>query len=257
MLPTIKLGKHDVTRLIVGGNPFCGNSHFSKERDIEMRDYYTVDRIKKTLKQCEEAGINTWQSRGDNFVTRVLNEYRLDGGDIQWIAQTASERRDVISNIHQIAEYDPIAIYHQGSRTDYLYNNGRFDEVVRNFQEVRDLGIIAGIGTHIPQIVLHCEEMGLEPDFYMLCLYNMWEKGEGYDHEDRVKACEVIRDVKRPFIAFKTMAAGRNDPNEAFRFALRNIKDTDAVDVGMYTKHQPDQVFEDARIVSSLIQETE
>ena len=73
-LPTIRLGKHQVSRLIVGGNPFSGNSHLSREIDREMRDYYTVERIKAILGQCAEAGIDTWQSRGYNFITRVLNE---------------------------------------------------------------------------------------------------------------------------------------------------------------------------------------
>ena len=74
VLPTIKLGRHSVTRLIVGGNPFSGNSHISRERDIEMRNYYTVEKIKETLRQCENAGINAWQSRGDRHITRVLHE---------------------------------------------------------------------------------------------------------------------------------------------------------------------------------------
>ncbi len=212
-----------------------------------------MERIKETLRQCEKAGINTWQARGDNFITRVLNEYRLEGGKIQWIAQTASERRDVIANIHQLAEYDPIAIYNQGRRTDYLYLEGRIEEVFEHVDEIKSLGITAGIGSHMPEVIAHCEEAGVDPDFYMLSLYNLTEKDEGYDHEDRVKACEMIRKIKRPFIAFKIMAAGRNEPREAFEFALRNIKPTDAVDVGMYTKHQPDQVYENVKIVNSIL----
>jgi hypothetical protein len=252
-LPTIRLGKHQVSRLIVGGNPFSGNSHLSREIDREMRDYYTVERIKATLGQCEEAGINTWQSRGDNFITRVLNEYRLDGGSIQWVAQTASERRDTISNIHQIASYDPIAIYHHGSRTDHHFRHGTFGEVEEAIDEIKSLGISAGLGTHVPEVVEYSEEKGLDPDFYMLSLYNLTDRGDGYDPEDRVKATEMIRKIKKPFLGFKVMAAGRNEPREALEFAIRNIKPTDAVVVGMYTKHQARQVFENVEIVSSLL----
>ncbi len=254
MIPTVRLGGHQISRLIVGGNPFSGNSHLSRERDVEMRNYYTVARIKKTLRQCEEVGIDTWQSRGDNFITRVLNEYRMEGGTIQWIAQTASERRDVIRNIHQIADYEPIAIYHHGTSTDSLYRDGNFSQVERALDEIRSLGFAAGLGTHIPEVVLHAERKGLCPDFYMLSLYNLTDRGEGYDPEDRVKACEVVRAVDRTFLVFKVMAAGRNDPDEAFRFAFRNIKPTDAVVVGVYTKHQPDQVLQDAEIVTSILE---
>ena len=253
LLPTVKLGKHDVTRLIIGGNPISGNSHQNRELDHEMRDYYTMEKIKETLRQCEDAGINTWQSRGDNFIVRALNEHRLDGGNLQWVAQTASERRDTISNIHQISEYNPIAIYHHGSRTDHYYRRGTFEEVERAVDEIRSLGTTAGVGTHMPEVVAHCEEIGLDPDFYLLSVYNLTERGEGYDPEDRVKATEMIRKVRKPFLLIKVMAAGRNEPNEAFRFLFRNIKPTDAAVVGMYTKHQPQQVYENVRIVNSLL----
>lgn len=33
MLPTIKIGDNDITRLIVGHNPFSGNSHVSEKLD--------------------------------------------------------------------------------------------------------------------------------------------------------------------------------------------------------------------------------
>ena len=253
MLPTIKLGKHDITRLIIGGNPFSGNSHQTEDMSIEMRNYYTVKKIKETLLQCEDAGINTWQSRGDNFIMRVLNEHRLEGGNLQWVAQTASERRDTIANIHQIAGLDPIAIYHHGSRTDHHYRRGTFQEVEDALDEIRGMGITAGIGTHMPEVVAHSEERGLNPDFYLLSVYNLTERGDGYDPEDRVKATEMMRRVKKPFLAIKIMAAGRNEPNEAFRFVYKNIKPTDSVVVGMYTKHQPDQVYENVRIASDIL----
>lgn len=38
LLPTIRLGKHDVTRLIVGSNPFYGYSHFTKLYDRQMAE---------------------------------------------------------------------------------------------------------------------------------------------------------------------------------------------------------------------------
>jgi len=253
LLPTVKLGRHDVTRLIIGGNPFSGNSHQTTEMSREMRDYFTVEKIKETLRQCEDAGINTWQSRGDNFILRVLNEHRLDGGTLQWVAQTASERRDTIANIHQIADYDPIAIYHHGSRTDHHYRKGTFNEVEEALDEIRSMGITAGIGTHMPEVVARSEELGLNPDFYLLSVYNLTMRGEGYDPEDRVKSTEMMRKVNKPFLAIKVMAAGRNEPNEALRFVYRNFKPTDAVVLGMYTKHQPDQVYENARIVSGLL----
>ncbi len=48
-----------ISRFILGGNPFSGFSHQSKEMDIKMKKYFTTERIKSTLKNAEKNGINT------------------------------------------------------------------------------------------------------------------------------------------------------------------------------------------------------
>jgi hypothetical protein len=80
----------------------------------------------------------------------------------------------------------------------------------------------------------------------MMAFYNLPKRGEVYLPEDREAACQVIRQVDKPFLAFKIMAAGRNDPHEAFKYAYENIKPIDAVVVGVFTKYQSNQVQEDA-----------
>ena len=59
--------------------------------------------------------------------------------------------------------------------------------------------------------------------------------------------CEVIRQVKRPCLGFKILAAGRNcrQPAQvagAFEHAFRNIKRSDAVIVGMFPRSQDEPV---------------
>src|SRR5262245_18785267 len=60
LLPTVKLGKHDVTRLIVGGNPIYGYSHFNRLLSQHMTDWHTPERVVALLQRCEQAGINCW-----------------------------------------------------------------------------------------------------------------------------------------------------------------------------------------------------
>ena len=80
MLPTIRIGETDITRLIVGGNPFSGNSHVDEKLDWSMRDYFTTQRIKDTLFRCQENGINAMLLRGDMHIMRIIHEFRQDGG---------------------------------------------------------------------------------------------------------------------------------------------------------------------------------
>src|ERR1039458_10531539 len=60
-LPTVKFGKFEITRLIVGANPLYGYSHFNHTMDQLMREWYTQDRKMEVLHACERQGINTWQ----------------------------------------------------------------------------------------------------------------------------------------------------------------------------------------------------
>ena len=107
MLPVIQLGQTPVTRLIVGGNPFSGNSHWSNERDWEMRDFFTYEKIKQTLFHCEECGINSMLLRGDMHIMRLIHEYRREGGRMHWIAMTGSEFLSYDGHINQVMQYKP------------------------------------------------------------------------------------------------------------------------------------------------------
>src|SRR5437588_6375873 len=59
LLPTIQLGKHAVTRLIIGGNPIYGYSHFNKLLSQHQVAWHTPERVAALLQRCEQAGINT------------------------------------------------------------------------------------------------------------------------------------------------------------------------------------------------------
>src|SRR5262249_47731676 len=69
LLPTVKLGPHAVTRLILGGNPIYGYSHFNRLLSRHMTDWHTPERVVELLKRCEQAGVNAWQN---SYAERTL-----------------------------------------------------------------------------------------------------------------------------------------------------------------------------------------
>jgi hypothetical protein len=180
---------------------------------------------------------------------RMLNEYWNEGGQIQWIAQTASELASTVNNVRQIASYGAVACYHHGSRTDSLYKEGKIDSVKDAISAIKDTGMPAGLGTHNPEVIRYAEDNHFDVDFYMMAFYNLSKRGEVYLSEDRESACKVIQEVNKTFLAFKIMAAGRNEPEEAFRYAYQNIKPKDAVVIGVFSKYHPDQVRENTEFV--------
>ena len=254
-LPTIAIGSHRVSRLIIGGNPYSGISHHSPARSKEMEDYYTTDQIMADLREAERCGINTVLARADRHIMRVLNEYRNAGGKIQWIAQTAkgNEYTDLTTHIRLIARYQPIAIYHHGGTTDQLYEDGKLDTLHDALKLIRDLGFSPGLGTHESHILKQCYYDGYDVDFYVCALYNHTRHREMYLDADRDTAIAAIQAVHLPVISIKVLAAGRSEPLPAFQFALERIKPIDAMAVGMYTKGQPNQICDNATLFTRLI----
>jgi len=263
-LPTVPLGAHHVTRLIGGGNPLCANSHWSDKTDAEMAAFHTPQRAVAYLRGLAEAGLNTVQARGDyHRILYWLELFRREGGDLQWIAQTASEMADVFQNIRIVAAAGAIAIYHHGTRTDQLWREGRIDRVRDYLSCMRDQGVAVGLGTHMPEVVAYAEEHGWDVDFYMTCVYDLNHKlsprqvaqlataGEpdpptASDHfraGDPTRMYAAIQATDKTCLAFKILAAGRRCQTQeavraAFRDAFANIKPKDAVVVGMWSGRQ-------------------
>jgi hypothetical protein len=258
-LPTIRLGRSDVqiTRLISGGNPLCGNSHFSNEMSEEMLGYFTAERVVEYLNRVQQSGINTLQARGDyHRILHWFELFRRQGGRLHWIAQTASEMSDVFQNIRVLAAAGAIGIYHHGTRTDKCWLAGRIDTVRDYLACMRDAGVQVGLGTHTPEVIEYAEEHGWDVDFYMACFYNINRKpresalissrgatvAEEFLDEDPPRMCRTILQTPKTCLAFKILGAGRRcatqqDVAAAFRFAFANIKPTDAVVVGMFPKY--------------------
>ncbi len=270
-LPTVEFFGHHVSRLICGGNPLSGYSHVSADLDREMIEYYTTPKMLALLDECLKQGITTFQSRGDRHQMRMYLEHRQNGGKIKWIAQTASEFANIPANISEIARYKPIAIYNHGTHTDNSWHTEKIDEVHDLIKAVHDAGLPAGVGTHIPEVVEYIETKNWETDFYMCCSYNLARqyksapaldqqayKRDKFPADDPAGMAAVMRQVEKPCIAFKIMAASRNcstrqSTEVAIRSAFDAIKPTDIVNVGMFQKHK-NQVKENADIVRHILE---
>ncbi|HBQ63711.1 MAG TPA: hypothetical protein DD727_02040 [Clostridiales bacterium] len=253
-LPTVRLGTAEVSRLIIGGNPFSGNSHVNGEMDREMIDYFTLANIKHTLFRCMENGINTMLLRMDEHIMRMIHEFRAEGGRMHWIAQTAPEMGSLEGNIARAMRLKPVAIYHHGTITDHYYKRQEFGELRRRLEIIRKTGLPVGLGTHMPEVVRYAEENGLGADFYMLSVYNLSRadrvssavtgianSNEPFFEEDIPVMYQTLRSVDKPCLAFKILGSTRRCSTQeavraAFDEAFASIKPTDAVVVGMFPR---------------------
>lgn len=262
-LPRVPFGRYRISRLVCGANPFHAGSHLSVFVNHEMRSYYTTEQKLKTLRRCQEVGINCWQGNGTHYETYQL--FREQGGEMYYISLG---RDGAEETPEKLVKAGCIGIAHHGEVTDRLFKSGQIDRVHDYLKQVRDAGLMVGVSTHMPDVVDTVESKGWDVDFYMTCVYERHRSkadlekllgqapipvGEVYLPNDPPRMFKAIRQTERPCLAFKILAAGRLSGRKkwvenAFRQTFESIKPTDAVIVGIYDRYS-DQPAENASYV--------
>jgi len=269
-IPTVTFGKAQITRLILGSNPFYGYSHFNRTMDACMREYYTQDRRLEVLHAAERNGITTWQVHYDTQSMADFARYRAEGGKMHVILLADFELMRNPKLLPDAAKLGPLGIAHHGNRTDERFRAGQ-KGLVRDFLKgIRDTGVMVGLSTHNPAVIDTVESEGWDLDYYQACLYRVTRTpeesreqfgeapiGETFMEKDPERMCKMIRQTKRPCLAFKLLGAGRtsNTPQQvekAFRFAYANIKPGDAAIIGMFPKYR-DEVKENAELARRIL----
>ncbi|RPI26269.1 MAG: hypothetical protein EHM61_12235 [Acidobacteria bacterium] len=223
-LPTVRIGKQQVTRLIIGGNPFSGNAHSEPlvYGSSLFKKYFTHEKVVETLQLAFQNGITTFLGRVDDNVIGFLKLYeKTSGRAIPWFAQTAKKpdqgatRQEVLDNIRLARDNGAVACYLQGVSADYLVAEGRLREIEEYLSFMTKLGMTVGIGAHENRTVQETARAGLRPEFYMKTINSI-----GYYSENPGAVPNIMSKVSCPWIAFKVLAAGRIRPEEGFRYAL-------------------------------------
>lgn len=162
-MPQIEFGKHSVSRLIVGANTINGGSHLSRFVNMQMKHYFTPNKILEHLSQCQNSGINTWQSVSGN-----LNWYRMlqeQGANMHFISLgwDTPDEPDMLENL---ASAGTIGIAHHGEITDTCYKSGKIHLVEEYCKKVRDSGMMVGVSTHMPDVLKHILNADWDVDFF-------------------------------------------------------------------------------------------
>lgn len=263
---TVKIGNVSISKLLLGGNPFSGFSHQSPEKDIEMKRYYKVSRIKEVLRKAESLNID-FLGRADHHIIRTLLEYWDEGGKIKWIAQTCPGVGDVNLGILNARTGGAKACYIHGGQMDYYLAQNKLDKIPKYITEIKKSGMSAGIAAHNPKVIEWAEEEqdNLDLDFYMCSYYNPTNRDEKpkyvsvagdeeyFGSNDRENMVNLIQNLSKPAIHYKVLAAGRNDPKEAFEFVAKHLRAQDAVCIGIYTKDHPNMLEDDLKLFQNAL----
>jgi hypothetical protein len=253
----VKIGDVKVSRFILGSNPFSGFSHQGPEMDLKMMSYYTADNIKKALREAEKLQINTLIGRTDHHVMRFLLEYWDEGGSLQWFAQTCPFVGPQEFCVERAIKGNARACHIHGGVMDHLFAQGKAEEIIPVVKMIRDAGLLAGVAAHNPKVIRWAEK-NLDADYYLCSYYNPEPRNEKAGHdpsaeelyldEDRISMTKLIPDLSKPVVHYKVMAAGRNDPDEAFSFAVGCMRPGDAVCLGIYNEDYPGMLTENVHL---------
>jgi len=139
-------------------------------------------------------------------------------------------------------------------------SDGRADEIVRQLDAIRALGLPAGVAAHDPANLMELQRLGAPIEFYLVCLYNVSgyrgrteaEPEERFDDADRAAALTVGRSLDRPCVYYKVYGAGRRTGEDALADVAALIRPCDGVLVGMFPPDHPNIVHENVRRIARL-----
>jgi hypothetical protein len=270
LLPTIALGPHRVTRLILGGNPIYGYSHFNKHFDRHLTSWHTPERVIELLRRCEECGINTFQNSYAERTLADVDRYRASGGTMHWLCLGKPDWDLHPERIADAAAHRPIGIAPHGALGERLHRQKKYDVLTDLLKRIRDQGCLVGLSAHDPTLIEESEHRAWDVDYYMCSLYYLTRPrdetrqilgadlplGEIYLPSDPPRMFRAIQATAKPCLAYKVLAAGRRigspaEVRKCFEEAFAGIKPGDALIVGMYQQFG-DQVAENSALVREL-----
>lgn len=258
-LPCGQIGDLKISRMFLGGNLIGGWAH---SRDLVyvsqlFKAYNNEPKVFETLALAEQQGINTILI--DPVSQEVLEKYKKErGGKIQTMicVHPTTEEAPIRDQIRRLVDKGATTLYTHGHVTDEAIMNHRIEPLGRALDLIKKEGLKAGLGGHSIEMILAAEKNNLNPDYYVKTYHPdkywsatpeagreewCWYKGLSSDHDkyhdnmfclDAEKTAAVMETVKKPWVAFKVLAAGAIPPRIGFTSALRN--GADFLCVGMF-----------------------
>lgn len=255
ILPCGQIGKAKISRVLLGGNLISGYLH---SRDLKytgalFRAYVTEEKLMQTFRLAEDHGINTVFETGGQYVQRYNREFR---GHLQFLPHIKVEPGQtdaaLADHIKQQADTGAVALYVWGVSGDRLVQTGAVDRLRKAVELAKATGLPVGVGSHSLLVPMACERAGVPCDFYVKTFHSddypsatakplrkefIWlDGGEGWNDNlwciNPEETIAFMRTVKKPWIAFKVLAAGAIYPRQAFPHAFKN--GADFIAVGMF-----------------------
>lgn len=247
---SISIGPVSVNRLCMSGSVFGGYSLQSEARVETMLDYFTPERIKETLRDAQDAGINTLFARSDDHMIGVLDEYWDEGGTIQWFAQVVGGQEEWDMWLETCLDLGPAGVCIDGSVVDKWIADKDYSHFGAVVQAGRGADVVVGFGGHRPDTHEWIRD-NVDCDFQMCSYYNPIDYTEGrkvrprkeaWSSRERDQMLQVIETIPRTVVHHKTLASSNVSFDAAFEVTCSALRPNDVLSMGMYPEDEGDLI---------------
>jgi hypothetical protein len=247
LLPTGTIAGKPFTRLFLGGNLIGGWAHARELSYVStlMRRYNTPAKIRETLELAEQNGINAFNTWVMDDNSQLFDHWKA-GGKIQWFAQARPDAGGGFSKFQRAIDEGAVGVHLTGDSCESLLSRKQFEKVGESIQFIKARKRIAGVAAHDLAVIVECEKLKLDVDFYQKTFHTheYFTAPRPEENKDFVGAhdnswcndpqavIDVMAKVNKPWIAFKILAAGGIHPRTAFPHAFNS--GADFILVGMF-----------------------
>ena len=238
-LPSGKIGKVTMSRLLIGGNLIGGWAH---SRDLAyasklFKSYNTESKVFETLELAQACGINTIQL--DPACWDVVTKYNKTHSEpIQTMIciPVLEDKTEMNDAIKKQVDMGATLLYSHGGVTDsFMMKGGSIDAIGQMIDLIKAQGLPAGVGGHSLNMPKACEQAKIDNDFYVKTFHMDrywsatpdehraeydWMRGNSNHNKNNdnmwcnnpEETAAFMQTVEKPWVAFKVMAAGAIPP---------------------------------------------
>jgi hypothetical protein len=242
-MPTIRLGSFEVSRLILGSNPFWGFWHGNPRNP---KGYSQEGRMAVMDAAAEQSITAIWVPGYKEWIS-LWKDYKEKGGKLEtWIGQPDGYNGvSVDDQITACAKNGGRAVCIQGLNVDEAMEKKDYENLKRWIGMIKDYGLPAGLASHKPESILKAEEIGLPAEFYHLTI----GVPDTFKSGARDRTLKIVGQIDKPMVVYKVFGAGRFEPEVAFPYVMKAIRRKDGICIGV---DNSEQVIENAMFVRKL-----
>jgi hypothetical protein len=229
VLPKGKLGKYEISRLIVGCNPMGGWSHSRDLRYVGAlsKNYHTPAKMKEIWALAEQAGINF--ANLELFQYKIFNEYKKETGSKMLNVRQCSigQPNDRLATVKEAVDLGADFIYIQGANAENLYKSGALDVLGQALEYVHSQKMLFGIGAHSIMTVIESRKLGIKPDFYYKTIHhdNYWSATPRGSRVEFKPYKAGVAEERRQYQRSTVLAGSPNAPRVDRNSSLDNMWD--------------------------------